>query len=89
MAQLTKQDIKDVMEEMGVVTETSLKKMGVVTESSIKKMGLVTEKTLKRELGKVKRELQASIANVALSSPTSNQFYKLEKRVDQLEVAIN
>lgn len=79
---LTKNDIRDVFKE-------ELKEYGVVTKDNIKDVfkeyGVVTEKKMKSELNKVKRELQTSIANVAFSSPTSNQFNKLEQRVDRLE----
>ncbi len=60
---ITKDDIKDVLKEYGVVT--------------------------KRDLNKVKKELQTSIANVAFNSPTSNQFNQLEKRVRTIETSIN
>lgn len=55
-------------------------------KNALKEYGVVTEKVLNRELDKVKKELQGSIANVAFNSPTYDQFSKLEKKVDQLEV---
>lgn len=78
MTQLTKDDLKQVLKEVGVVTKNDLNKMGVVTE-----------KVLKRELNKTTSKLQRSIANVALSSPTINQFNDLEERVSSLEVSAN
>ena len=78
MTQLTKEDLKQVLKEVGVVTKNDLKEMGVVTE-----------KVLKRELNKITIKLQRSIANVALSSPTINQFNELEKRVSSFEAFAN
>ena len=43
----------------------------------------------KRDLNKTKNEIIKAISNVAVNSPTSDQFYKLEKRVDRLEAAVN
>lgn len=74
MAQLTKNDIREVLQEMGVVTEITLKK----------ELGKV-----RRDISKTKKELQASIAKVALTSPTINQFNTLEKRVTKLETSVN
>jgi len=73
---ITKNDIKDVLKEYGVITEKNLGK-------ALKAYGVVT----KRDLNKVKRELEGSIARVAFNSPTSEQFNKLEKRVDNLEAS--
>ncbi len=78
MTQLTKEDLKQVLKEVGVVTKNDLKEMGVVTE-----------KVLKRELNKITIKLQRSIANVALSSPTINQLNELEKRVSSFEAFAN
>ncbi|MCX6705601.1 MAG: hypothetical protein NTV24_00645 [Candidatus Woesebacteria bacterium] len=54
MTQLTKEDLKLVLKEVGVVTKDNLKpilkEFGVVTKNDLKEMGVVTEKTLKREL---------------------------------------
>ena len=75
---ITKSDIKDVLKEYGVIIEKTLGK-------ALKEYGVVTEIKLKIELNKTKRELQASIANVAFNSPTSDQFNKLERRVIRLE----
>lgn len=66
---LTKSDIKQVLVEAGVVTKKDLKKIGVVT---------------KRDLNKAKKELIMAIGKVALTSPTINQFNKLEERVGNL-----
>ena len=54
MAQLTKDDLKQVLKDFGVVTKNDLKEMGVVTE-----------KVLKRELNKTTRKLQVAIARVS------------------------
>ncbi len=74
MAQLTKNDIREVLQKMGVATETTLKR----------ELGKV-----RRDIGRTKRELKASIAKVALTSPTINQFNTLEKRVTKLEASVN
>ena len=54
MTQLTKEDLKQVLKEVGVVTKDNLrqtlKDFGIVTKNDLKEMGLVTEKALKREL---------------------------------------
>ena len=91
MTQLTKNDIRDVLNEMGVVTKNDLKEMGVVTKDVLKKelAKVVTEKILKRELNKTTRKLQVAIANVALNSPTIKQFNELEKRVSGFETFAN
>ncbi|MEK7061243.1 MAG: hypothetical protein AAB954_01130 [Patescibacteria group bacterium] len=78
MTQLTKDDLKQVLKEVGVVTKNDLKVMGVVTE-----------KVLKKELNKTKKELIQAISNVAVSSPTINQFNGLERRVSNLEAYAN
>lgn len=82
MAQLTKEDLKQVLKEVGVVTKDNLKQ-------TLKDFGVVTETTLKRELNKTKKELIKTISNVAVNSPTINQHASLEKRVGKLEVAVN
>ena len=93
MAQITKNDFKQVLKEVGVVTKDnlreSLKDFGVVTKSDLKEMGMVTEKVFKRELNKTTRKLQVAIANVALNSPTIKQFNELEKRVSGCETFAN
>jgi hypothetical protein len=93
MTQLTKEDLKQVLREVGVVTKDNLsqtlKDFGVVTKYDLKEMGVVTEKVLKRELNKTTRKLQVAIANVALNSPTIKQFNELEKRVSGFEAFAN
>lgn len=93
MTQLTKEDLKQVLKEVGVVTKDNfgqtLKDYGVVTKQDLKVMGIVTEKVLKRELNKTKKELIGRISNIALSSPTINQFNELEKRVSSFEAFAN
>lgn len=89
MTQLTKDDLKQVLKEVGVVTKNDLKKMGAVTEYNLKQVlkdfGVVT----KKDLNQTKKELIKRISNIALSSPTINQFGELEKRVSNLEVFAN
>ena len=65
-----------------MVTKNNLKPI-------LKEFGMVTETTLKRELNKTKKELIKSISNVAVNSPTINQFSSLEKRVAKLETSVN
>ena len=54
MTQLTKEDLKQVLKEVGVITKNNLKQtlkdFGVITKYDLKEMGVVTEETLKREL---------------------------------------
>lgn len=73
---ISKDDMREVLKEYGVITGKSLGK-------ALKEYGVST----KKDLNKVKKELQESIASVAFNSPTYDQFNKLEKRVGGLEAA--
>ena len=68
MTQLTKDDLKQVLKEVGVVIKNDLKVMGVVTE-----------KVLKKELNKTKKEL---IQAISMSSTPffARTFYVLQDR---------
>ncbi len=108
MKQLTRQDLKDVLKEVGVVTKDNLGNLlnqsGVVTKKDfgglLNKSGVVTkkdlsvglsslEKKIDRKINGAKKELITMISGVAVNSPTSDQFYKLEKRVSDLEPIVN
>lgn len=78
MKLLTKEDIKEALRESGVVTKQNFKVL-------LKEYGVVT----KRDLNKVEKELVSKISNVAVNSPTSGMFNKLEKRVANLEASVN
>lgn len=43
----------------------------------------------KKDMNMMKKEIIGAIANISLNSPTINQFNDLEKRVTNLETAVN
>lgn len=52
---LTKDDLKAVIKELGVVTKKDLEELGVVTKQDLKELGVVTKKDLE-ELGVVTKQ---------------------------------
>lgn len=72
---------------MEQVTEETIfkafKKYGVPKRSDLEKL------PTKRYLNKMKKDLIEKISNVAVNSPTSGMFNKLEKSVANLEASVN
>lgn len=62
----------------------ALREYGVSTEDFVEESIKATEKRMLKQMKKDKKEVLAAVANVALNSPTLQQHYELEKKVDKL-----
>ena len=76
----SKQAFIEALKEYGVVTHKDLEN----SENTLRSEIQASEKRLKRQMSKDKKEVITRIANVAVNSPTLEQFQELEQKVDRL-----